>query len=371
MWRINSNNQLTEIGSDKIANIVWVPSDKGVFYRAELPLNQKQIWAKTVGFLLEDQSIDDIEDLHFAIGIPDGHEKGVLVATLPLTLIEQWMQILKRKKIRAQTIWFDFLAIPFDGSCDAVVWHEDGKCILRLGQQECVVGSAEWVFSLSKITASLGRIRIYSDDITSLPQEWQERAEGLPGRLEERMVRLGQQKFTLNLMQGSICLESRLMTWLKPWYATAAALVFLLGIFLVEVSFEAKALKAHTSVLKKVTEKSFLEYFPDEKRVFNIRKQTAQRLSTMSSGGGRKRGQLWQLMKRLDRVLSACKPCRMEKMELQSTSVILDISTRNSFGQLIKSIEAIPKIRVSSNKHADREGRKQMSVRISIGSDTT
>ena len=372
MWKINPENQLTRIGDGKSSDIVWVPSETAVFYRAELPLNQKKIWAQTVGFMLEDKIIELVDDLHFAIGVPDNQE-GIPVATLPIGKIEEWLTLLKDKRIKATYIWLDFLAIPFDnaGDYDAVLWHEQGRCILRLGEQECVTGTLEWLFSLTRIMSEINRVQVYSDNIPDLPEAWREEALDLPCSLEECMIGIGKRRLPVNLMQGSICPESAMSVWFSPWYATAVTLLFLAGTYLVGLGFETRSLNAHATVLGKVTEKTFLENFPNQKQIFDVRLQVSRLLSGADSGGRKTKNRLWQIIKTLDPIMNACKPCRMESIKLRSASIVLTLSSSAKLNPVIEKIKRLPGITVKTEKMANKGKREQTRLELALKPDAS
>ena len=241
MWHINQENELIHLeGPEKI---VWVPSDQLVFHQVDLPQENKRAWDQMVSFALEEKLLNSIDHMHFTIG-EIVEEEGATVVSLPLHLMEQWMQILKQNKIKANKVYPDFLAIPCDGEgTQSVLWCENEMCSLRIGKQQNLVGSVDWLHAIAKIR-SLSEIRVFSDESVKLPQEWHVLAESLPGRLETLFQQAATQSQPINLLQGTFRAAPLFLESLKPWYWSGVALVVLFALFLGEMQIKTGAFRS-------------------------------------------------------------------------------------------------------------------------------
>ncbi len=67
------------------------PGEAITLHRIPLPGRKRTLWARAVPYALEDQLIDDIEALHFALGqTPDGD--GLPVATVDHHVLRGWLE---------------------------------------------------------------------------------------------------------------------------------------------------------------------------------------------------------------------------------------------------------------------------------------
>ena len=370
MWRITPDNELLRIGASDADDVVWLPSGDMVFYRAELPLKRKQLWAQTVPFVLEEKLIGAVDAMHFAVAEPD-EKDGVPVATLPLPMMEAWLLLLKEKNVKPRAMYPDFLAIPFNSvSNQPVLWHEHGRCFLRLGQYEGVSGSPEWVAALAGVAGCDLTARILSDDAQALPEHWRNRAELLPGSLEEQILETEHHKLSLNVLQGIFRPASTVLIWFKPWYRVAAALLVLASLYLAGMSIETRSLNAQTEVLRKVTERTFLAYFPEQQGGRDIRGQMFRLLDEVQEEAMRWKQSSWQAMVMAEQALSSCKACRVESMELDTSEVRLWISTSKDPDTIVQKLKSVSALEVSSKNLPDLGKRKQLLAVLKVNPES-
>ena len=238
MWYLDKENNLKRVPNSKSGAQVWVPGEEMVFHEIDLPLNRRHAWPQLAPFALEEKLIGDIEDFHFAVGTPNDNGQ-VPAMTIAREKMDMWMEIFNDNSLRPEKIWPDILAVPYDEQ--PVLWHEEGRCLLRLDAQTGLAGSPEWLGALIKTQAeSFIKIKVYSNDAEALPESLRQRVEALPRPLIECMAEAPHAPAAaMNMLQGSYRPSSPLKTWLEPWMgATAAGLLglsFYLALSLIHI----------------------------------------------------------------------------------------------------------------------------------------
>lgn len=109
--------------------VVLVPAEDVLLTTAELPRANPTKLAKVLPFALEDQVLDPVEQLHFALGprLADGRH---VVAVVARERLDEWMHKLRDAGIVADVLLPDVLALPHHA--DAVsAWLEQDRVLVR------------------------------------------------------------------------------------------------------------------------------------------------------------------------------------------------------------------------------------------------
>ena len=358
MWRIDPDNVLHHLpGAD---DIVWVPSDQMVVYRADLPLQGRQVWEQTVAFTLEEQLLHRVDTMHFAIGQPDDRV-GIPVICMPLGLMQEWMDLLARQSIRPRVVYPDFLAIPFDQQKNqVVVWQQDAWCCLRLSLQEAINGSVAWVRSIVDLTSSADQLKIFSDCPQALPEDWRSLAEPLPHSLEKLMTDAGEQPLPVSVLQGVFKPSAQIVTLLKPWSWAATILLLLSALFLTDLQIKAYSFDAQATTMKKATKRVFNAYFPNEKLAgADVRAYTTQLLAQIQDDVTEGQTATWQLMLKVEPVFSSCAACIVERIKLASGALKIEISAAEELASIVSRVNSLADIKVQSEPLSAPKGRQK------------
>ncbi len=366
MWRINQQNELIHL--DGPNHIVWVPSDQFVFHKTQLPEAKKADWGKMVSFVLEEKLLYSVDDIHFAIC--DNLEKEeVVVASLPLDLMSQWLELIKANKIKVSKIYPDFLAAPYDSSASAVLWCEDEKCFLRTTEQQIFTGSMNWLYDVAQIHSIEKDIKVFSDGSVDLPQEWHTRSESLPKPLEMLLQEAASGVLPVNLLQGSFKPASLFVEFLKPWYWSGVGVIVLVALFLGELQTKTYALQAQANNIHKANELTLQAYFPEASvRGPGVRNYLTQVMSNLEQSMTEESKGGWKIMLALEPVFNSCKPCRIERFKFDSRGVKIEVSSSNDMAALIESIKKLPKLSLVTEPLQSKD-RKKIRLILSMNEE--
>lgn len=363
MWRIDSDNELHHLAGPD--NIVWVPSEQMVVYRADLPLESRQVWEQTVAFVLEEQLLHKVDEMHFAIGQTEESE-SVPVVCVPLSLMHVWVDLLTRHRIKPRAVYPDFLAIPFDQtSKQPVFWHQSEWCCLRFGLQDAISGSLDWVRSIIQLKSYGDNLRIFSDSPQSLPEAWRSFAEPLPNRLEERMVEVERQSLPVSILQGAFKPTAQILALLKPWSWAAVVLLLLTALFFTELQVKAHFFNTQAIAMEKLTGRIFNAYFPADNLIgAEMRSYMSRRLEQLQDdvAGRQAEADAWQMMLAVEPIFSSCAACIVERIKLTSGVLKIEISAAGELDSILAKIDGLADTKVKSEPLSAAKGRKKVRL---------
>ena len=369
MWLIDRDNQLTKLPVAKPGSQVWVPSDALVAHQVSLPLNRRHAWAKLAPFALEEKLIGDIDNFHFVIGL--AQEDGqVPVLVLAKEKMNAWLDILAEHSIQPEKIWPDVLAVPYDKQ-GSVLWHEGGHCLLRLDEQTGLSGSLEWISAALRVRSdSLTKIKVYSDAIEKLPEFLRKDAESLPRPLAECMTELPRlPASSMNFLQGPYRLTSPLKIWFYPWFKAAAAALTAMSFYLITVFMQTQMIDNQQVQLRQSVNRFFQNNFPSGD-VRDMRPSVRSLIEYLELNVNAMSVNPWLVLLRVDGILSQCKECRVEKINLNEEFVSLEISSSESFDSILPRLEEIEDLKkdIRSLEDLSEDGlsRKRLSFEFRV-----
>ena len=217
-----------------------VPGSEVVSLDAELPARAGARLLQAVPFALEEQLAEDVETLHFAIGVRGDHGRtGVNVVSR--ALLDSWLAELAAAGLSAAAVFADTALLP-DNPGQIVAWLEGEELHIRVPGQAAVSvpsspleGSIELAVPAGTEMSTLGLL------LYATPQEWHTRSaefEAMRDRfggfkvqllpngplplLASRVAQPGADASSpINLLQGELAPRNGSSGSLKPWRLAA------------------------------------------------------------------------------------------------------------------------------------------------------
>lgn len=273
--------------------ILIAPGETSILHPIAVPGRKRSTWARAVPYALEDQVIEEIEALHFALGnVPDGGR--LPVAVVGHAALRAWMGACDQAGLAPVAVVPEPLLLPWQDG-DWSILLEERRAVVRIGRQEGFATERDTLgLLLSQALVEAGdakprRLRIWG----SAAAEFVE-----PAVAEiERVVEAGSieplQLFAatyrpgtvLNLLQGSYSRQAQWGRWLRPWRATAA----LAGLWLLVQGcaqvYENWRLRQELVSLGTEMERVYREAVPGATRIVNPKVQLEARLKELRSSG--------------------------------------------------------------------------------------
>jgi len=275
--------------------VVLVPGDRLVLCTASVPSRNRQRIAEALPFALEDQLIDDVEDLHFAVGERDGQGQ-VHAAVVSREHMDAWLAALQEAGVRPEALVPDILALP----CEQGQWTlaVDGDvALLRTGGQTGYAFDAQnTAVMLPAALEAAGeqppeRLRFIPGTDgpqaePTLPADLpvQLDVEARPGAVLELLAG-GYGAGSIDLLQGGYSRREQLGRLWRPWRPAAALLLVWLCIQAAVSVVEFHHLQRRAQALQADVEGTFRRAFPEVHNIVNAKVQMQRKLQALRSGG--------------------------------------------------------------------------------------
>lgn len=275
-------------------SILIAPGEAITLHRVPLPGRKRTTWARAVPYALEDQLVDDIEALHFALGnvLDDGR---LPVAVVAHAALRAWLDACDQAGLIPAAIVPDLLLPPWREGAWSVLL--DGRrAMVRTGRWEGFATERDTLdLLLNQALAEAGDakprgLRVWGDSpphLTEIDVELQVE-DSQPEPL--RLLAAGYQSPTaLDLMQGPYSRRAQWGRWLRPWRTAAVLAGLWLLVHGAMQVYDHWRLRRELVTLRTEIEGAYKDAVPGATRIVNPRVQLETRLRELkpgASGGG-------------------------------------------------------------------------------------
>jgi len=341
-----------------------------VLTAARVPGRQRQQIAAALPYLVEEQFIEEVEAIHFALGArnPEGL---VPAATITHERMQYWRQRLGEAGIEPVSIHPGILCLPFEQDGWTIV-ELHGLMLVRTGPASgfsCAPEHLEVLLTHLPETERPELIRLHtfpdseqtellSDNQTvgGIPSEWRHHDT----RLIEVMAGLITAKELINLLQGPYGRSTKLnQVWFK-WRPAAVLAGLLVTVLFANGVTQVLELKARNERLHQEVLDIYRQAFPDDKRVVNPQVQMQRHLDALRHGSGNSSA-TW-IMDTLDQaapVLTAMQGLVLQRLTYKNDvfSLRIDLPNLGSVEQLKNKLSALQGINVEIVTASANNGR--------------
>ena len=267
-----------DIGGENV--IAYIPGIDILLTRVALPAGRKSQLRNALPYALEENLIDDVDELHCALG-PQLDTGKYVAAITRHDKISYWHQLLLSTGLHIQALLPDFLLLPYTSEGWTVACEGNNAYVRTTAAEGFVCQINVLPLLLQKELQTdkehiPERITFYGclpfddsimgDAITNQSELVQHPPIG-SGNLIELLANNPLTVTSLNLLQGDYAPSSRILQRLRPWYASAilAGVLILFG-FIGSV-IEYVSLERQNAVLQQQITEVFRQTFPDAKNV--------------------------------------------------------------------------------------------------------
>jgi general secretion pathway protein L len=347
-----------DIGPDNV--IAYIPGIDILLTRVNLPAGRKSQLRHALPYALEENLIDDVDDLHCALGPQIDNGKYVAAVTRH-EKISYWHQLLLSTGLHIQALLPDFLLVPYTVHNWSVACEGNNAYVRTTETEGFVCQTNVLPLLLQKELEAVKspapeRIMFYGclpfndsimgDAISSQCQLVQHPTIGT-GNLIELLANNPLTTTNLNLLQGEYAPSSRILQRLRPWYTAAvlAGVLILLGF--VGAIIEYVSLQQQSAKLDQQIVQVFSQTFPDAK---NVRPETVSsimknRLTQLRSTGRGNGPDFSQMLAKVAPVVTKSKGVNAQQLRYQmgQMEIMLETPDLQSLEDLKNRLsEAVP-----------------------------
>ena len=293
--------------SNVTKTIVLVPGSQVLLKEVSIPSKQSKYISKAIPYLLEDIIANDIEENFYAIGDLDNN-KNVPVAVIEKALMDYWVANLKQSGIHFDIITADLFMVPYEESIWTVILGQTSAWLRTAFNGGVSVNHAaigpmlDAALIVAENDSKQVKLNIIdAQNLENKPIEfsaWEEELQKNNVAIKYQEVDFTEfDAFCSNYLSNS---QMKLLNFCQGEYRQASSrlslnfnwkpIALLLGLFLVlqlgggiyqKISYDSRA-----EELKQQSVQLYRDYFPNDKRIVNIKIQTKNHLKKISGASG-------------------------------------------------------------------------------------
>lgn len=325
--------------------IVAVPAEHISLLDVTLPGRNRQRLLSAVPYAVEDQLIDDVEGLHFALSTQSAGNHYT-VAVIDRQTFVDWHSLLDAAGVHPHVVVPDALSLA---------WQEQNWTVLDAGDRQFVrterfhgfVADKHSVQTLLAVTLRetkhkprLIEVHIPAEGATL---DWPESIEDIPvvskTYEQEATVLLAcdyDPLTAINLLQGEFSRRENISKHLRPWRGAAALLaVWLLGQGSLNMFQYYDLVAEHKSIQKQI-DQVYRKTFPEARRVVNAPLQMKQKLKELRKQSGQSQTSMSEMLATAAPILMGTEGLRINKLRYQDGRMDLELELKD-----LQSLDAV------------------------------
>lgn len=350
----DSNTQIIDQPLPQSPAIVLLPTTAFLLTQITAPSKQRQKINQAVPFLLEEQLIDEIENLHFTIGECDPITRLINVAVISNQQLDDYINFLRLIYPKITTCIPDVFAVPKPSEGWGVL------CIENMVLVRTATGFAIEVEQLGFVLQTIAQLPSQLTLFAGAQLDEMEQTVlttlyglGIPVKVEHHpqdklawwQQGINRESKLFNVLQGSYRPVHKTTLLWKPWRLTAVLLIILTIIFMIKQLVTVEQLEKQRQQLNMQIETVYKETFPQARKVVNPKVQMEQQLNALRANSGQS-GQTHDFLTLLNTFspfLSQLPNLQIKHLDYLDNSfdITLETSQLQSLDQLKQSLQTV------------------------------
>jgi len=297
-----SLEQVAEAARDAHVTVV-LPGQHCLALPVHLPNASRSRLAQAVPFALEEQLIEDVDDLHFALG--ESQDGTVPVVVVQHALMGRWLAQLEQSSLSPKSMVPDYLVLPLP-SQGWHLWFDEQGVVLRNGVDSGMrIALNDPMLLLQRLydeaTEKPEQLLVsgHQGDMAASLAEWcsQHDMALVEGDSETDLLAIAADSLNgdrcINLLQGRYSQQEKMSRQWRPWFPAVAILATIALFQLISTGLDYQRLSTQSAELDEQIKQLYLDTFPDARKVVNPRAQMEARLKAQGKSGG---GELFYIL---------------------------------------------------------------------------
>jgi len=355
------------IGDKVIASI---PSSKVMLTKVTLPSSNINRLRKIVPFTLEEFIIDDVEDVHFAIG-NISKDENTAVAVIQKALLSDNLRSIEKLGLTPTVMVPDCLCIPY-AKDSWTVYVENDLALVRTGRDTGF--SCPTDILVLMITQYLKEENIKQPDSLksyNVPESKQDEIMNISFETEVEfstfevsgnteilfLEQYLENTPSLNLLQGEFSRRQKMGQQFRPWMPVAGLAAAWLVLALVIDIVNYNKLSSSVVALKQQEATIFKRAFPDARKIINPKVQMEARLKQLRKKAGKSTTSGSTMLVVVVRALKKSNIVGIKSLRYRDSGMDIDVQ--------LKNLQALDKLK----ENLTNNGQWEVEVKSAISRD--
>jgi general secretion pathway protein L len=305
-----------------------------------VPSKNRSKQLQAIPYAMEDHLAEDLEDVHFAIGKADLHNRIPVIA-IKRSLMQDTLALFSAAGVHIDYMSADCTALPISDKTWSLLLFEQSAIISTssVDAQSCERENLEVILRalLEQASDKPAQIKCFSTEADQAQLAFLQQLDTeiilQPIKSHPLEIFAGQleQLASLNLLQGEFAQKRKSANnWLQPWKYTAIAASLFVALYLGLLSLQSRQLEAENILLSKNIETEFRRAMPDARSLSNMQKRVERHLQELKSAAGRDNSNHFlHLLSSATPALSQASNITINAAVFRSNHLDLDISTNS------------------------------------------
>jgi len=333
--------------------VALIPTEYCLLLDVNLPGRNRQRLLNAVPYAVEEQFIDDVDDLHFALS-PQSIDNHYTVAAIDREKFIELQKVLDNADLHPLFMLPDVLALKHD-EVNWTVLDEGERQYVRTGRYSGFVTNKDSLhtFLMASLKEAETKPRLIEvrtpaekvydwpeslEDIPVVKKEYDQESTVLLACEYDRMS-------SINLLQGEFSRRESVSKHFRPWYSVAA----LLALWLVWQGglnvFHYYQLTAQNKSLKKEIDQVYRKTFPGSRRVVNATLQMRQQLKKLRQQSGKSTTSMAEMLATAAPLLMTADGLKINNLRYQDGTMDLELE--------LKNLQALDKLKEKLNERQE------------------
>jgi len=349
---IDSGTQLVTQPLPQPPQVILLPTTAFLVTQMSIPSKKKQKIIQAVPYLLEEQLIDEVENLHFVLGERDTETHLLTVAVIAQQQLQKYLEILQPINLKSVICTLDIFAVPkpIEGwglllleNCVLIRTQNSGfaieshclslilQSIAQLPSQITVFGNAAKIDN-SVMTELYGLgIPIIEENQPQDEVEWWQR-----GLKSSKLI---------NVLQGLYRPVNQAVIVWRPWRLTVFLLLILIIVTITTQIITLQQLENQRQQLNHQIETLYQNTFPEARKIVNPKAQMEQQLAALrlKTVSYHKKNDFLTLLTQFSPFLSQLPNLQLKRIDYLNTYFDISLATTHlqALDQLKQSLQVI------------------------------
>lgn len=324
-------SSLTERAGNRPVEVL-VSSAALAMTQVTLPEKGQRQALKALPFMLEEQLVDNVEQMHFVVGAREGEQLNVVAVTHEQ--MQNWLEWLTEAGLKARVIVPDCLALPL-ADCQWAAMMFGRELLLRTSVGSGQSIPADWSeVIVPRLLPTGGDEQVSVATYTSMTIPGTQVHEQ-PLELPLQVLAKGLSQAGINLLSGVYKPKRELSKHLTLWRNAAIAAGIVVVLALANKGINIYRMDAQIAELKAQTESIYRKAVPGSSRIVNLRSQMKSELGKLQGQGGGDR--LFAMLVSLEGSFNQVPELRPDSLRFDSNrgELRMQVSAK-SYGQIEK-----------------------------------